>query len=294
MRHAAVWRGLLTLALLALGMLTVQAPPASAGVPDARLAAPETPTPPSYKGTWFGTTSQGGEIDFTVNKKNRVIRIEFAYEIAGKDCTTDVDDVVRGPLDITSKRFKVSGTSKLETFTLTGRFTSKTAARGKLVATYTDEQGCSGTVNLTWTAKKGKRPPPPVDPYDGTWMGNVAFPTGLDPGILALAEPTIEFRVENGAVTFMSVPWVIQGPSCWAALTGRILETLDSPVPLAGASFSVAFSISVAGVKDWMVAGAFGSPTAASGSVTMSGTSGPIGFGSCTGSVVAQWTATKQ
>lgn len=286
---------MLALAVVTFAGFVGLAPAAGAAVPDRDAATPAgAPPPASYRGTWYGTTSQGGKIDLIVNKKNRVVRIEFDYEVAGKECVAQVEDEVRRALEIAKKRFKVTVTTKDESFTLTGRFTSKTRASGKLAATYTDEQGCSGSVDLTWTAKKGQRPPPPANPYDGSWLGSVTFPPGLDPAILALAEATIEFQVENGAVTFMSAPWVIQGPGCFAALHGRILETLDAPVPLVKAAFSVSFSISVVGRKDWEVDGAFESPSSASGMLAMSGTSGTVGLGGCSGSLDATWTAVKQ
>ena len=277
--------GLALLALLApQGLAAAVADPRAPSAPGAK------PRPPSANfGTWCGTTAEGGSISFTVNRKGRITLIEFEYEIEGDDCTARVNDRAKGSIAIKNKAFKVPIQTKQETASLTGRFASRTAASGKLTATYTSDEGCHGTVSTTWRAKKGKKPP--VNRvYDGTWQGAVSFPPGVDPVFLALLDPTITFGVVNGAVTFMRVPWVILGSGCQVALVDRLEQDFDPPVRLDGARLSV----SGRGQKSFTVEGAFASPTLASGALTMSGTSTMIGGGSCTGSLEATWDAAKQ
>lgn len=277
-----------TLAAVVLAALGSGGPAASGAVFGPAQA--EANAPASYKGSWFGTTATGEEISFTVNKKNQITVIRFAYEIEGDDCSSRVDDRARGPLQIRNKAFTLAVQSKQETVRLKGRFASKTRVAGTLAATFTDENGCTGSMTTTWNARKGQRPVAGV--YDGTWNGPVVLPPGLDAAIVALADLTIEFTIQNGKVTSMSAPWVVQGTGCQSALVGRIVKSLDPPVALAGSQLDASFSSAAAGAKTWDVHGTFASPTAASGTLAMAGSSGTFA-GACAGSLEATWTATK-
>src|SRR3990170_3351942 len=188
-------RALMSLGVLASTALALQGS-AAARVADgpARPAGAEAKAPVSYKGGWFGTTGQGKQISFTVNTRGRVTLLRFSWEVEGDGCQSEVEKTIRGAVaSIRGKSFRATGQTATDSFTLTGRFTSKTAASGKLTATSEGASGCSGEVSTSWKAKKGKRPPPPATgTYDGSWQGPVSFPTGLDPAIAALADPTIE------------------------------------------------------------------------------------------------------
>jgi hypothetical protein len=260
------------------------------GAPDRLEAA----APPSYRGTWYGTTAQGGEVAFTVDRRNRITRLELSFAVAGEGCTAEVEKVIRGAVaTIRRKAFRVVGETARDRFTLVGRFPSATRARGTLTASVDGPRrsdGCSGRVSTTWRAKKGAGPPAVDRSYDGSWSGPVTLPPGLDPALVDLLDPTISFEIGDGAVTRISVPWIIAGPGCFSILVDGLEETLEPPVRLSGRTFSVSRD----DTSDFAVEAAFDSPASASGTLVMSGSLGGFGAPPCTGSLEASWQATKQ
>jgi hypothetical protein len=97
---------------------------------------PSAPTPTTtYQGNWFGTTSQGLPISFTVTG-NAVTSISFSYTLfptnscIGND-TGSTAVTLPSPLQITSNGFSFSGQT-LSRFDITGVFSSGTAASGTI------------------------------------------------------------------------------------------------------------------------------------------------------------------
>jgi len=247
--------------------------------------------PPSYRGTWFGTTAAGGEISFTVNRRNRITIIAFDYEIEGEDCVSRVEDRVRGPIPIVRKAFKLIVEAKQEAVTLTGRFGSGTSAAGRLRATFTDDEGCTGSIATRWQAKKGKKPPADRT-YDGRWTGAVSLP-GIDPVLLEQVGGIL-FDVDRGAVTLASVPAVIRGAGCQSVRIPGLGESYDPPVPIRKGAFELAGED---GNWRFSVTGMFTSPTAASGTVVIEGSQSIIGVPfptTCSGRVEGTWQATRE
>jgi hypothetical protein len=286
--------GLLRPAALVLAILAWQGTAAAGGDPRTATASrSDVKSPPSYRGAWYGITGQGEAVSFTVNRRNRITRLELSFEIEGDACTRELENELRGAVaTIRNKRFKVSRQTAQASFTLTGRFTSSTAVSGRLSGT--SEDGCSGSVSTTWRAKKGAKPPP-AEAYDGTWLGSVVVPAELDPALVTVFEPTIELEIVDGAVTSMTLPWAIDGTGCQAVSVGRYVEELQPPVKLAGTTLSA----QVIGQPAFTVDGVFSSVSAATGTLTMSGTSSLVPFtvslgGVCTGSLTTTWSASKQ
>lgn len=277
--------------LLRLALAAAAAGIVPAGLPAAGgEAVAAAKAPPSYRGTWFGTTAAGGEIDFTVNRRNRITVVELDYEIEGDDCVARVEDRVRGPIRIQRRAFQLELRTKQETLTLTGRFGSRTRAAGRLRATATDEDGCTGSISTRWQARKGKRPA--VDrTHDGTWSGSVSLP-GIDPALLAQVGGVF-FEVERGAISTASVPAVIRGAGCQTVRIPGLGEAYEPPVPIRDRAFEVTGED---GSWRFTLAGAFSSPTTASGTVTIEGSQLIVGVPfptSCSGRIEGTWEAAR-
>jgi hypothetical protein len=282
--------GLVRPAVLVLAILAWPGPAAAGGDPRAVIAfGLDTKPPPSYRGTWSGTSGQGEPISFTVDRRNRITRLRLRFEIKGDACTREVENELRGTVaTIRNKRFTISRQTAQASFTITGRFASRTAVSGRL--TGRSEGDCAGKVSTAWTARKGAKPP--VDrSHDGAWEGPLTL-AGVDPEIVTPLGG-ISFTVENGAVTFVGLPAVTRGNGCTAVRIPGLGQVFDPPLAIAGAGFSGSAEETLG--WSFSVTGGFASAGTASGTVTISGSSGFPGVpGYCAGTVDGTWEATKK
>ncbi len=121
---------------------------------------PSAPTPTTtYQGNWFGTTSQGLPISFTVTG-NAVTSISLSYTIypTSPGCigngTGSTVVTPTNPISIMGSAFSSQGVL----FDMTGMFSSDTAASGT-VALGTRAPtggGCSSAMSATWKATRGQ------------------------------------------------------------------------------------------------------------------------------------------
>ena len=105
-------------------------------------------------GSWSGSTSQGRPISFQVTSGG-ITTAAISWHLSGTVCSYDADASISGgsPLPVTNNAFSASSLPiGSDTFlSVTGRFTSSTAASGTFQITDTF---CGGTLNGTWSATK--------------------------------------------------------------------------------------------------------------------------------------------
>lgn len=140
MRHSPCVGGLAGLALCI----------ALAGCKDSTSPAAIDPV-----GSWSGSTSQGRALSFTITAQG-LSSASLDWHLAGTACSYDATATLNSSNPMPVSRPSFTATYPLmgsfgADFTITGTFTSSTAAHGTLVIV--DGQ-CSGTLNATWNATK--------------------------------------------------------------------------------------------------------------------------------------------
>jgi hypothetical protein len=107
-------------------------------------------------GTWSGTTSQSKPISLTVSAQG-ITDVEFSFHLTGTVCSYDSNVEQGGPaVGISGGEFdwgpnQLGSAGSGAGWTLSGRFSSSTAASGSLTI---GDAGCQGELTVTWTATK--------------------------------------------------------------------------------------------------------------------------------------------
>jgi len=122
--------------------------------------SPAMPTDTQYQGSWAGQTVQSKTISFSVNG-SAISSVAFNYaasapcNLEGGFVTGSTTSTVLG--SISKGAFSINFTGGPTTWTLTGSFSSGTAASGTLTVNLNNpgSTNCSTTVQTTWTATKG-------------------------------------------------------------------------------------------------------------------------------------------
>ena len=110
----------------------------------------------SFNGTWNGSTSQTGKTISFVVSNNTVTSVSFSYRGTGSCGTLDgtVNTTYTPGRPINNNSFSLTGSGP-STFTITGSFSSSSAASGNLSITYNQPfPPCSASGSATWTATK--------------------------------------------------------------------------------------------------------------------------------------------
>lgn len=138
-----------------------------------------TTVPPTYNGTWIGTTSQGKPISFTITN-NALISIALGSNVIGNFCTVDGETgtSLGTPQSIIGNAFSFtspgSGPSALS-YTVSTTFSSATSASGNVQFTLNQSfpnPTCNGNASGTWNAVKAD-----IVNATGTWSGNISTNT---------------------------------------------------------------------------------------------------------------------
>jgi len=140
--------------------------------------AEETPPPPGpYEGSWSGSTAGGRDNSFTVSH-NSVISLRVNFEIVSSGlnpCVTTGSSTLspERPAPIVNDSFSVtvsvpgrstytvrgereaSAFEQMETYVVSGRFTSPATASGEIEIAISGPPDCAGRVASPWTARKG-------------------------------------------------------------------------------------------------------------------------------------------
>ncbi len=106
----------------------------------------------AFNGKWSGTTQQARPLSFDV-EEGYVTLVTLDVRVLGTVCASTITGGVKktpGAL-ISDSSFTWSHTGTNDSVTLTGTFSSPTAASGKLTVT---SNTCHGTVELDWSAAK--------------------------------------------------------------------------------------------------------------------------------------------
>src|SRR5687767_4608858 len=90
-------------------------------------ALPAAASPSTYAGMYSGKTAQGKTFSFVVNAADRVVSMRIAYSLPACVVTQRLTTSV--PISGGSFTLRIAGT---ESLTVTGRFTSSSAATGTL------------------------------------------------------------------------------------------------------------------------------------------------------------------
>ena len=115
------------------------------------LACSDSTGPIDPVGSWSGQTSQNRAVAFTVTSAG-ITEATINYRVVGDFCTATIETTVGGAaVSIENNAFQVEFSTGSADFTVSGTFTSSSAANGTLVV---DDFQCGGTVNATWTASK--------------------------------------------------------------------------------------------------------------------------------------------
>lgn len=235
------------------------------------------PAAASYQGKFRGTTAQGKPISFVVGAGDRIVSLNLAYALPGCDAQQNVNTSV----PIKGGSFTFSLNLPNNSVSVTGRFSSSSQAAGTLTAS----SDC-GRASTTWKAAGGgatptasapksgapakkKAKPEPTTPFDGSWMGSVTFPGGLDPELLDSILPDLGLGVFGGGFESVDYPLLIQGAGC---ATGAELQAKEfsPPAKFKGKRFSISFTTKQ-GVEVTL-AGTFDSAKRAHGTLTTKGT----------------------
>ena len=108
------------------------------------------PTPIVYDGEWYGITSAGGKISFTISDNGMTsIKISFGVTIKNGSCNITMDTSISPPLDISLNQFSIP-TPDLK---INGIFNSASTSSGTIEASVSSAH-CSGGINVTWTAER--------------------------------------------------------------------------------------------------------------------------------------------
>jgi hypothetical protein len=134
---------------------------------------------PDYDGAWNGTTSQGKPISFVV-ESNAVTSFSLQAEAQGNGCTTKVESTLGMNVPIVDGAFEHSTKVGDATHTIQANFSSGTSASGTLY--YAGTVGCSGEVEVQWTAERGAAAPAaaPGSPRAGHWTGDSSIAFQVD------------------------------------------------------------------------------------------------------------------
>lgn len=171
---------------VAFGLACSLVSPRPAGAPPTLTPPPapiETSTPvPNYEGVWSGTTSQGKPISFVV-EGDAVTTYSIQAEMQGVGCSSKVESTIGLNAPIVDRAFEDSTEIGDATHVIQGSFDSDSSASGTLQ--YAGTVGCSGRVEVEWTATKGS---------ESSNSGSAAAKAGQWAG-----EPAVSFQVgEDG------------------------------------------------------------------------------------------------
>jgi hypothetical protein len=246
----------------------------------------------AYSGTFRGTTGQGKPISFVVGGGERIVSLNLVYALPA----CEIEQKVTTSVPIKGGRFTFSLNLPNNAVSVSGRFTSASAAAGTLTAS----SDC-GRASTTWKATRGagaptstakpkpakpkkKAKPEPLTRFEGLWEGDMTFPAGLDPDLVDFLDPLISFDVFDGAIEAADFPFLIQGAGC---ATGDYVEKdFRPPAKFKGNKFSFSFT-TPEGIKVTL-AGQFDSTKRAHGTVTTTGT-----FEGCEGGAELTWRASN-
>jgi hypothetical protein len=167
---------------LACGLFPLSGTEATAAdTPTAVPSATSTPIP-NYDGSWSGSTSQGKPISLVV-EGNVVTKYEIQLEMQGVGCSSKVESTIVLSAPVVDAGFDDEAVIGDATHAIEGQFTSDAEASGTLQ--YSGTAGCSGSVEIEWTAAKGAAPAGSDGPKPGRWAGEpaVSFLVAEDGGI---------------------------------------------------------------------------------------------------------------